>query len=100
MKFSYPESVVSFFIGVSWIIAISLGVLFFMYSLALGIVSAILSSLVGLTIGFLFVAFFEALSLLQDIALQSKRQTALLEKLLTSLNDKTSSTQHETISDN
>lgn len=81
MKHKYLEALISFCIGVSWVLSLSLGAYLFMHGLSVGLFSAILLFVLGLSFGLLFVAFFEGLSLVQDIAAEKKEQTELLREI-------------------
>lgn len=81
MKQKYLESLISFCLGVSWVLSFTLGAYLFMHGLSVGLFSAILLFVLGVSFGLLFVAFFEGLSLLQDIAAEKKEQTNLLREI-------------------
>jgi hypothetical protein len=81
MKQKYLESLISFCLGVSWVFSFTLGAYLFMHALPVGVFSAILLFVLGVSFGLLFVAFFEGLSLLQDIAAEKKEQTKLLREI-------------------
>lgn len=85
MKQKYLESLISFCIGVSWVLSFSIGIYLFLHGLAIGFFTAVLLFILGLSSGFLFVAFFEGLSLLQDIAAEKKEQTKILKDILSKL---------------
>lgn len=82
MRQKYLESLISFCLGVSWALAFIFGAYLFMYGLSIGLFSAVLLFVLGVSFGLLFVAFFEGLSLLQDMAAEKKEQTALLREIL------------------
>lgn len=82
MRQKYLEALISFCIGVSWVFAFSFAAYLFTHGIQLGFFSAFLLFILGLSFGLLFVAFFEGLSLLQDIASEKKEQTKLLRDIL------------------
>jgi len=82
MKQKYLESLISFCVGVSWVLSFMLGAYLFMHGLQVGFFSAVLLFILGVSFGFLFVAFFEGLSMLQDIAVKKKEQTKILKDIL------------------
>jgi hypothetical protein len=82
MRQKYLEALISFCIGVSWVLSFVFAVYLFTHGLQLGFFSAVLLFILGLSFGLLFVAFFEGLSLVQDIAVEKKEQTKLLRDIL------------------
>lgn len=99
MRQKYLEALISFCLGVSWVLSFALGTYLFMHGLSVGFFSAILLFLLGLSFGFLFVAFFEGLSMLQDMVLEKKEQTKLLREISAKMSAKEESAD-ETISNN
>jgi len=95
MKQKYLESLISFCLGVSWVLAFTLGAYLFSYGLHAGFFSAILLFILGVSFGFLFVAFFEGLSLVQDIAVEKKEQTKLLKEILAQMSASKKSADEE-----
>lgn len=85
MRQKYLETLISFCIGVSWAVSFFISTYLFMHALPLGVFVALILALAGLAFGLVFVAFFEGLSMLQDIALEKKEQTKTLKKILESL---------------
>ncbi|MCI4399541.1 MAG: hypothetical protein JHC37_03160 [Campylobacteraceae bacterium] len=85
MRQKYLEILISFCLGVSWALSFGLAAYLFSHGLQAGFFTAFVLALVGLAFGFLFVAFFEGLSMLQDILLEKKEQTRLLREMLSKL---------------
>lgn len=85
MRQKYLESLISFCIGVSWVLSFCIAIYLFLHGLTIGFFTAVLLFIIGLSSGFLFVAFFEGLSLLQDIAAEKKEQTKILKDILSKL---------------
>ena len=82
MRQKYLAALISFCIGVSWVLSFTLAMYLFTHGLQVGFFTAVLLFILGLSFGFLFVAFFEGLSLVQDIAVEKKEQTKLLRDIL------------------
>lgn len=82
MKSKLIEALVSFCLGVSWVFSFFLSAFLFFYFFHFGFFISLVSALFGFMFGLVFVAFFEGLSMLQDIVVEKKRQTALLESML------------------
>ncbi|MGE4399271.1 MAG: hypothetical protein AB7D29_07080 [Campylobacterales bacterium] len=95
MRQKYLESLISFCIGVSWVLSFSIGIYLFLHGLTISFFTAVLLFILGLSSGFLFVAFFEGLSLLQDIAAEKKEQTKILKDILSKLPASKESTDEE-----
>ena len=85
MRQKYLEILISFFIGLSWSVSVFLAAYLFFIGLHFGLLAAIFLGFLGACVGMLFVAFFEGLSLLQDIAAQKREQTKLLNEILSKL---------------
>lgn len=85
MKSKYLETMISFSIGVSWALSFALGAYLFTVGLSFGLVTAVLLFFIGFCSGFLFIGFFEGLSMLQDITVEKKEQTKLLKEILDTL---------------
>ncbi len=94
MKQKYQEILVSFCLGISWVLSFWIATYLFLYGFQTSFFTAVVYGIAGLSIGLLFVAFFEGLSLLQDIAAEKKEQTKTLKDILAALSS------DEKISDN
>lgn len=98
MRQKYLETLISFCLGVSWTLSFFLATYLFMHALSSGFFMAAVFGLLGLACGFVFVAFFEGLSMLQDITLEKKEQTRTLKKILESLHSSKANVLDEKIS--
>jgi len=82
MKQKYLSALISFCIGVAWVFSFTLGIYLFAYGISIGFLTAIFLFFLGISCGFIVVAFFEGISMIQDILVEKKRQTAILESIL------------------
>ena len=99
MKSKLIEAVVSFCLGVSLVFSFFISAFLFFYFFHFGFFISVLSSLFGFMFGLVFVAFFEGLSMLQDMLVEKKRQTVLMESMLAELK-KENKTADAELSDN
>lgn len=87
MRQKYLEALISFCIGVSWVLSLFFGAYLFLHGLSVGFFTALLLFVFGFSVGLFLVAFFEGVMLLGDMAAEKKEQTKILRDILSKLGD-------------